>query len=340
MKKPTISVIMSVYNTQLSYLQDSVFSILNQTYKDFEFIIVDDASEIRIDKLIQDFNDKRIRLIRNEENIGLTKSLNKAIKLSRGKYIARMDADDISNKDRFELQVKYLEGNRDIGVLGTQAKTIGEKFFSMKHPTEHEKIKTHLMFNSALIHPSVMVRAEILKENLYDEKYIKGQDYELWSRLIWQTKFSNIDQPLLEYRVHSEQATQRERKSQSETANQVRKRMLSLLSKTYSEEEIKIFNNSINNSMVDIKSFLKLQILSESIIESNKKKQIYCENELKYLLSRNLDEAIFRYIRKYGIKLMRNIHLNDHIKNEFSKKRKIAFLYYLVDKFRVKRINI
>src|SRR5699024_5416050 len=121
------SIIMSVYNANEEHLRDAIESILRQTFKKFEFLIIDDASENNVDKLITSFRDSRIIYLKNERNIGLTKSLNKGIKISKGKYIARIDSDDIAYPDRLQKQFDYLENHPEVGVLGSQAKLIGDK---------------------------------------------------------------------------------------------------------------------------------------------------------------------------------------------------------------------
>jgi glycosyltransferase involved in cell wall biosynthesis len=146
---PRISVVMSVYNGE-KYLRQAIESILQQTYTDFEFIIIDDGSTDSSREIIQSYDDKRIRLVINEQNIGLTKSLNKGIRLAKGEFIARMDADDISLPQRFEKQVAYLDSHPEVGVLGTYANIIdhrGKIINNIIFPTEHETILwTMLLF--------------------------------------------------------------------------------------------------------------------------------------------------------------------------------------------------
>ena len=142
-KKPEISVIMSVYNG-MPYLQEAVKSILNQTYKDFEFIIVDDASTDDSLKYLKGINDKRIKILSNEKNLGLAVSLNKALNAARGEYIARMDADDISKPERLHIQLNFMELNPQIDICGSFVSVIdenGKLVGSIKKPTTDDKIK-------------------------------------------------------------------------------------------------------------------------------------------------------------------------------------------------------
>lgn len=200
---PTISVIMSVYNAE-KYLRESIESILNQTFKDFEFIIIDDGSTDRSKEIILSFKDPRIKLV-SRENRGLTKSLNEAIKQSVGKYIARMDADDISEKDRFEKQINFLETNPDIYLCGTWARSIDESgaiLGELKYPPQtSDEIKKYLIRHNPFIHSTVMFKKGLVdKVGFYDEKFLHVEDYELWTRVVPKFKTANMPEFLLRYR--------------------------------------------------------------------------------------------------------------------------------------------
>jgi len=217
---PKVTVLMSVYNGE-TYLCEAIDSILNQTLTNFEFLIIDDASTDRTLKILQSYEDPRIQLIRNCENLGLTKSLNKGIKLAKGEYIARMDADDISYPQRLEKQLFFLERNPDIGVLGTWTLNIdetGKSVGSEKFPVYPETIKISIIFGYSLAHPSVMMRKNIL--NLvggYDENIRYAQDYDLWIRCLKITKISNYPDILLKYRIHLTKISKTNRRFQLET---------------------------------------------------------------------------------------------------------------------------
>ncbi|MFW6016530.1 MAG: glycosyltransferase [bacterium] len=205
-----ISVIMSVYNAE-KYLEEAVESILTQSYKDFEFIIIDDKSTDNSADIIKSYaiKDERIKYIKNDINRGLTYSLNKALDLAEGKYIARMDADDISIKNRFEIQYNYLENNKDISLLGTSAYNInetGDIIAERNVPFTFEEIKNSIKLVNPVIHPSVMFRKrDILAIGGYNEKFKKVQDYELWFRVIANgLKIENLSERLLYYRVNDQ----------------------------------------------------------------------------------------------------------------------------------------
>jgi glycosyltransferase involved in cell wall biosynthesis len=199
-----ISVVMPVLNGE-KHLREAMESVLKQTFTDFEFIIINDGSTDTTAEIIKAYNDPRIVYIDNGANLGLAKSFNIGIQAARGIYIARMDADDISIKDRFARQVRYLEMHPDVGVLGSAAIRIdlsGKKLGKISRPTNHLDIKWRSLFSTPLIHPTVIARSEVLKNNPFDETLHNSEDYELWSRLLFttDTRFANLPEPLLLYR--------------------------------------------------------------------------------------------------------------------------------------------
>ena len=193
---------MSVYNGE-QHLRESMESIFNQTFTDFEFIIVNDGSTDASLEIIESYDDSRIRIMNNEENIGLTKSLNKAIKKARGKYIARQDADDISLPNRLELQLEYLEKHPDVALLGTGIYVIDEKGDKIEKRIMHPNPKKSLLKGNRFIHGSVMFRKSVIDElGAYNETLRYSQDYELWLRLSKKYDVRNLTAPLYKLRMH------------------------------------------------------------------------------------------------------------------------------------------
>ena len=186
-----VSVIMSCYNSNVDKLKRSVNSILEQTYKDFEFIIIDDGStkqdvSNQINQLR--FLDSRIRILKNIYNQGLAKSLNLAISKSRGEYIVRNDDDDFSLPNRIEIQIDYLERNSQIAAIGTNAKIVliyKKKYEYLTNlPLDNSSINKIMIFKNPLIHSSICIRSEIIKKFYYDEEYLYAQDYALWIKMV------------------------------------------------------------------------------------------------------------------------------------------------------------
>jgi len=203
-----LSVIMAVYNNAPT-LQQAVNSILKQTFKDFQFIIVNDVSTDQSEQILNQLakKDKRIKLINNKAKLGLTKSLNKALKLVKTKYIARMDGDDIALPKRFEKQIDYLNKHPQIGLLGTAVylindkdKQIGLKRYSSNHKVLRKKVLHYCPF----IHPTWILRRSVLLEvGEYNQNFPYAQDYELILRIASKFPTANLPEPLLKYRVDS-----------------------------------------------------------------------------------------------------------------------------------------
>lgn len=198
-----LSVIMSVYNDEL-YLKDAIESVLNQTYKNFEFIIIDDGSKDKSLEIIDSYknSDDRIKVI-SRENKGLVYSLNEAIASSNGKYIARMDSDDISLKNRFEKQIAVLESYEYIDAVGcdyTNINSDGKRLKTVVVPKENDDILFTLCYSVPFAHPSVMLRKSIFNNFSYENN--PTEDYLLWSKIYNGYNFYNIKEVLLLYRYH------------------------------------------------------------------------------------------------------------------------------------------
>ena len=198
MAEPRISVVMSVYNGE-RFLREAVDSILGQTFTDFEFIIIDDGSTDSTRAILESYDDPRI-VIMHQENIGLTKSLNRGLATARGELIARMDDDDISLNQRLEKQVEFLDAHPDVGVLGIKGHSIDE-YGKIKgrcsNPCTHEEIVGNLLLDNMFIHSSVVFRKALVDEyGAYREYAYMGQDYDLFLRLSRLTRLANLSEPL------------------------------------------------------------------------------------------------------------------------------------------------
>jgi len=201
---PKVSVIMSVYNGE-KYLKEAIESILNQTFRDFEFIIVDDGSTDKTPEILNEYakKDKRIKIITNPKNIGLTKSLNKALKIAKGEYIARMDADDISLPERLKKQVNFLTNYPNFGLVGCNVIVIDEKGNFVKNVTLPESLNSALRKRNRLVHGSVMFRKSLVKKiGGYNEKIFYAQDYEMFLRFSKISEIGRINEFLYKLRVH------------------------------------------------------------------------------------------------------------------------------------------
>lgn len=211
---PKVSVIMSVYNGE-RYLQPAIESILTQTYSEYEFIIIDDASVDGTRAILNNFKDDRIRCLYNKQNHGLAKSLNRAISISRGAYLARQDADDLSMPNRFYSQVNELDRNPALGFVGTSSQWINEDGVTIrnwKQPTGNSGIQETMLKYCMVVHGSTMIRRSALDEvgGGYTEEYKTGQDHDLWLRLTEHWDARILDETLYKYRWHEEMASKKD----------------------------------------------------------------------------------------------------------------------------------
>ncbi|MCG8573074.1 MAG: glycosyltransferase [Spirochaetes bacterium] len=276
--KPLISVIMPVFNGE-TYLKEAINSILQQNYKHFEFLIINDGSTDQSQKIIDQFSDYRMKKIIFPKNKGLIYCLNWGIREAQGKYIARMDCDDISYSDRFESQVSFMEQNPDIGICGSWIR-FGKtplKSKLLKLPLKHEQIKSELFFISPIAHPTVMMRKKTIHyyQLFYQQEYRHIEDYELWIKAINKTQFANYPRALLFYRKHPEQITITKKKEKQLTAYKIYKKFL-LQFHSFSEQQIKFHCQICLKTMKkDKKTTFQIYHYLWQLMQINKKNQIY-----------------------------------------------------------------
>jgi glycosyltransferase involved in cell wall biosynthesis len=295
---PKITVLMPVYNCE-NYILEAVKSILQQTYTNFEFLIIDDCSTDKTVEIIKSLNDDRIQLIQKPKNTGITESLNYGIRISKGEYIARMDGDDISLPTRFEKQVAFMEANVDVVVCGTAFEFLHNNFY-IAVPENNDEIKVGLLQECKIGHPTVMMRTLFLRKNqlFYNTNMEPAEDYDLWVRMIHLGKFHNLQESLLKYRVHDEQVSSKRNQIQIETALKIKSNMLFNLDNALQANEIKAYSNLISNyraaTFLDFVQFLAFKKkLSRCNLEKKYFDQIMLLNFLK-----NLEALFFNYYFK------------------------------------------
>lgn len=218
---------LSVFNGR-PFLEEAVRSILGQTYKDFELIIIDDASSDGSTEDLARFakQDPRIILLHNPENLGLTKSLKRGLQEARGEFIARQDADDVSLPLRLEKQVAALDASPELALLGSglfEMESSGRKGAVSLQPSLASVIKRKMLFDNAFFHSSVIWRNEVFQNNglTYDDKLRYGQDYDLFSRAVWRVGAANLPEPLIMFRMHAGQVSKQRVEDQQSLADAV-----------------------------------------------------------------------------------------------------------------------
>lgn len=278
---PVISVILPVYNCE-KYLAVAIESILSQTYTNFELIIINDGSTDDSQKILDSYKtrDSRIRVI-SRANKGLANTLNQSIDLARGKWIARMDQDDISFPNRLERQVKILE-ETNADVCGSWVKFFGKGRSKVwKGLQSDQEIKKDMLFKSPFVHPSVMFKSDVIREFRYDSNFENAEDYDLWVRLAISGKVMiNVPEVLLMYRKHGDQVSNKLSNRQKLLGMVIQKRYWLFLSELYELElcEIEAILGFINNEKqtnmnLVLKGFIK--ILRLNIKEA---RRVYLQN--------------------------------------------------------------
>lgn len=249
---PLVSVLMPVFNAE-EFLKEAIESILTQTYTNIEFLIFNDGSTDKSAEIITSFQDERIRFFNSENNKGYVTHLNRGLTFAKGKYIARMDADDISLPDRLEKQVRFLESNSDIGICGGRTEVIdefGNHLSFSCHYLFDKELRILLFKDSCFSHPAVMLRREVLEINgcEYDIDLVPAEDYGLWYSISLKTKLANLPDVLLKYRKHNTQITKRKKSSQSAATDIIRKRIVEdFLERKLNVKEAKLHNSLLNN---------------------------------------------------------------------------------------------
>jgi len=221
MPSPAVSVVMPAFNAA-AFLDEAVQSILDQTFRDFEFIIIDDGSTDDTARILQKYAqaDDRVKVYR-QENQGMIAALNRGCRMAQGQFIARMDADDISLPHRLERQLRFMDGHPEIGILGTSVSRIDENgsFTGDWRQSPNRKVlRWNHFFRVCVIHPTVVMRREILERiNFYRSDAVHAEDWDLWLRASAITEFSNTREILFKYRVWSKSTSKRLNQEYGET---------------------------------------------------------------------------------------------------------------------------
>ncbi len=240
---PKVSVLMPVYNTQEAFLRETIDSVLSQSFRDFEFLIINDASVTNVRDVILSYDDPRIVYVENEKNLGISATSNKGIGMSRGEYIARQDHDDISEPNRLLEQVRYLDSHPETGVCGCFFKVFPE-IQKVKLPTDDASIKIRTVTEGAAVcHPAAMIRKNLLTENgiKYQDAYRYAEDYQLWVDLLDKTCFHNIPRYLFRYRWFGGNASVTAASEQAENALKVRLNALRKVVPACGDDDLLLF---------------------------------------------------------------------------------------------------
>ncbi|MCH7600785.1 MAG: glycosyltransferase family 2 protein [Myxococcales bacterium] len=290
MHRPTVTVFIPVYNRG-RYLAQAVDSMLAQTYRDFEILIIDDGSEDDSLEIARSYRDPRVRVEANSKNIGNTPTRNRGIDLSRGRYIATLDSDDFAMPERLAKQVAYLEAHKDCVAVGSWIRKQDDMTGTSRlkrHPLTSREMKAWFPWNNSLSQTSIMVRADTLKLLRYDESYEQCQDYDLHIRLSREHDIANLPEALTVKRLHSEQTT-RKVKIGSETKLRVIRKLLGELDIEPTDNELKLHyiltRPELRRGAVDASSLDAVAIWLRRLLGANARMQSLPEPEFSRVVA-------------------------------------------------------
>ena len=323
-KSPAITVLMPVYNGA-KYLNESIDSILNQTFSDFEVFIIDDASTDDSVKIIKSYDDNRIRLVENKKNLGQSETLNKGLRLAKGKYIARMDQDDISMPERLKKQMEFMDECPNIGVCGSWIQHFGKYDYLTPLELDDDSIKIKLLTNQNLAHPSVMIRkSTLVKYQLnYDPTFTVAMDYDLWVRMFEYCSFANLPDPLLKYRMHNNQNSKKSGEQNYAETSRVLTNLLKKMGFQLNDSELVIHNKIFNGIGIDSVTIVKAFRYLIRLRTSNLREKIFEPIAFNEFLKLNWRRIMFKHSHKfmYWISVLlffRPVNFNKFIYSRFS----------------------
>jgi glycosyltransferase involved in cell wall biosynthesis len=291
---PKVSVVMPVYNRE-KYVAEAVASIINQTFTDLEFIIIDDGSTDSTFEILKTFNDNRIKLIRKSDNKGNYSARNEGMELASGKYICVIDSDDIALPNRIQRQFEFMEANQKIGLCGSFVKVIDSDEI-ITAPENHEEIKVWSLSNIMFRHPTVFIRTEFLKKYKlkYNDSYRYAGDYDFLVKAAHLFPVTNIQEVLLEYRKHPEQISSANKSGQVKVVQQVILSQLNNFKRNITDEEKQLHLALMNRNRIQGKTdFNKLKVWANYLILLNNKTGIFDSLHLANFL-----KSLLKYIIK------------------------------------------
>lgn len=303
MEYPLVSVIIPCYNAE-AYLESALNSILRQSYKNIEIVLIDDGSTDNSHKIYQEIQSKdpRVKVFKNESNLGLIATLNRGIKLAKGELIARMDADDISEKKRIEKQQLYLKNNSTVSLVGTSAIQIdsNSKPLTAIDETylEANTIKISAYFSQPLVHGSIMAKREIFETYTYDKDYIHSEDFELWLRMVHDgVEIANLSDKAYFYRQNESGVSKQNEAQQNASHNKASAKYIELLlGEKIDKHLIAIINNRPLDKVKvsDYKAAVSLfnKIIANTAIRKTSEVRLYLIRQKNNIIMQSLKKAL------------------------------------------------
>lgn len=306
---PMISCVMSNYNTNADMLREALDSILEQTFRDFEVILIDDCSSDEQSKaVLEEYarKDSRVRTFYNEKNMGLAASLNRGFAHAKGKYIARFDTDDLCSLDRFQIQYDFMERHPEIDLSSTFMELFGAATgYVVSAFQDAEAVRAQMLFACYIPHNTIMLRKSFWDANAlqYDPAFDKAEDYDLWTRCLEKGgRIATIPKALVKYRIHSASVTQSQKPVQLKLANAIRMRQLVHLGLKPTEEEWRCHSIMCGSDRLFMNTFEQLLMWRQKLISANEQRHYYDSGTFRTVVNDRVLSAISRgEISKRGI---------------------------------------
>lgn len=307
---PSVSILMPVYNAE-PYLSEAIQSMLNQTYADFELIILDDCSTDGSADVIKSFTDARIVYHRNEINSGLANNLNTGLKLAKGKYVARMDGDDISLPHRLQTQVDFLESHPEIDLCSCAMQMFGADKQLWVRDHDPEQVKITMMFYSAILHASSVFRKDVFEKNnlYYNQETFPAEDYDLWARAAFFCRMVNLPDVMYLYRMHRAQVTSTDPGS-AEKCREIQINYLQKALPVLNEKAIVGFvDGFISHNIGNITEIKGVKNQYLMIIKANASVSFFNQKLLKIRLKKYFQQLVYTFLQQFKIRNFRNLLL-------------------------------
>lgn len=313
---------MPVYNGE-KFLEETIESVLNQTFTDFKYIILNDNSTDASLEILQKYQvkDDRIVIVNKAENVGPANLRNEGIAMAETNFVALIDADDIAMPTRFEKQIKVMEANENLGLCGTWFTIFGDKKEKViRHSVTHEELKVQMLNNCGIGNPTVMLRKDLLGDIKFENQFVPAEDYGMFCEFINKAEFYNIPESLLRYRWHPNNISQTKEENLRKSEVLIKKRQLENLGIASGNKDFQYYINAVSLKRKLSFEEIKETINAAKILKLNNLKFQYCNQKL---LENHIDKTILRTIRnakKYSFEYIK------YLKNESGYFSKINFM--------------
>lgn len=291
-----VTVLMPTYNVA-PYVKEAIDSVLLQTYRDFELLVIDDCSTDNTVAIVRQINDPRIRVVQNERNLGLAENLNRGLSLISTEYVSRMDGDDIAEPQWLEREVSILDSHPDIGICGGGFERFGSCKSLVRFPEHHEDCLANMLFECSIIVPTFRMSLYRNRGLRYRTDAFPAEDYQFWAECLRITKAHNIQETLFRYRMHPTQICTARREEQQRKVAQVRRYMLDWLSTDFTEEEKQYYTGGFMAPQIASRQdLLGRQAFCQKMIEKNRSVGHFDEDALLRRFNKHLTLTLYSTI--------------------------------------------